>query len=97
GTLGCAEVVVHVGTAREPRLAPGDNSAAAAGRSLEALARAAEAAGVRLALELIPNVLSTAEALVGWLEGELDLGPAGVCLDTGHAHLTDGAPEAAEL
>ena len=97
GLLGCAEVVVHLGIPREQRVPPGDNSAAAAGRSLEALARASEAAGVRLALELIPNGLATAEALVDWLDGDLDLGRAGVCLDTGHAHLTGGAPEAVEL
>jgi len=97
GLLGCAEVVVHVGIPREQRIPAGDNSAAAAGRSLETLARASETAGVRLALELIPNALATADALVGWLEGDLDLGAAGVCLDTGHAHLMGGAPEAAEL
>ena len=27
---------------------------------------------------------------------ELELGDAGICLDFGHAHLTGGAPEAAE-
>ena len=97
GLLGCAEVVVHLGIPREQRLPPGDNSPAALGRSLETLARASEATGVHLALELIPNVLATADALVDWLDGDLELGPAGVCLDTGHAHLTGGAPEAAEL
>jgi sugar phosphate isomerase/epimerase len=97
GLLGCAVVVVHVGIPREQRVPPGDNDAGCAARSLESLARACESAGVQLALELIPNQLSTAETLVDWLEGTLDLGSTGACLDIGHAHLTGGAPEAAEL
>lgn len=97
GLLGCAEVVVHLGIPHGQRAPSGDNHPGAASRSLESLARASEAAGVRLALELIPNPLATADALVDWLDGDLDLGRAGVCLDTGHAHLTGGAPEAAEL
>jgi len=97
GQLGCAVVVMHLGIPREQRVPPGDNDAASASRSLEVLARACESAGVRLALELIPNHLSTAEALVGWLDGDLDVGSTGACLDVGHAHLSGGAPEAAEL
>jgi sugar phosphate isomerase/epimerase len=64
---------------------------------LEALAEAATAAGVRLALELIPNTLSTAAALEALFGGDLDLGDAGVCLDLGHAHIMGGVPEAAEI
>jgi sugar phosphate isomerase/epimerase len=45
---------------------------------------------------VIPNDLSTPDSLLQWLDGELALGSAGVCLDFGHAHLMGGAPEAAE-
>jgi sugar phosphate isomerase/epimerase len=76
---------------------PDDNNAAAARRSLETLASAAQSAGVRLALELIPNALSTAEALEALFGGDLELGDAGVCLDLGHAHLMGGVPEATEV
>src|SRR5690606_97778 len=76
--------------------AGGDNEAGAARRSLESIAEACQRAELRLAIELIPNDLSTADALTGWLEGELELGPAGVCLDVGHAHLLGGAAETIE-
>jgi sugar phosphate isomerase/epimerase len=95
--LGCAVLVVHLGLPRPQPVPRGDNDAGAARRSLEPIAEACEAAGVQLALEVIPNELSTADAIFEWLEGDLDLRGAGACLDVGHAHLTGGAPEAAEL
>ncbi|MEO7189672.1 MAG: sugar phosphate isomerase/epimerase family protein [Vicinamibacterales bacterium] len=97
GDLGCAQVVLHLGIPDAQNVPPRDNDPGAARRSLEPIAEACAAAGVQLALELIPNSLATADGLLQWLEGDLDLGPAGACLDTGHAHLTGGAPEAAEL
>ena len=51
------------------------------------LADASANAGLRLALEVIPNALATPDALIGWLTGDLELGDAGVCLDIGHAHI----------
>ena len=51
---------------------------------------------MRLAIEVIPNDLSSPEALLQWLEEDLELGHTGVCLDVGHAHMQGGAPEAAE-
>ena len=95
--LGCAVVVLHLGIPRGQPVPAGDNDAGSARRSLEPIADACAAAGLQLALEVIPNELSTAAALVDWLTGDLDIGPVGVCLDVGHAHLTGGAPEAAEL
>ena len=94
--LGCAAIVVHLGLPRGQPMPPGDNDRGAVRRSLEQLADAASRAKVRLALEVIPNGLSTPEALLDWLEGDLDLDDAGICLDFGHAHLLGGAPEAAE-
>lgn len=92
--LGAAYMVVHLGLPRFQEIPAGDNDPGAVRRSLEALASAADASGVRLALEVMPNALSTPEALLDVLE-ELEL-DAGICLDFGHAHLQGGAPEAAE-
>lgn len=95
--LGCRTMVLHLGLPKGQPTPPDDNNATAARHSLETLAAAAQSAGVRLALELIPNALSTAEALEALCGGDLDLGDAGVCLDLGHAHLMGGVPEAAEI
>ena len=98
-SLGIASVVpfsylvVHLGV---PSKDPGANSRAAVARSLEALAEAADAVDVTLALELIPNALSTAPRLVQWLEEDLELGRAGVCLDVGHANIVGDPVEAVE-
>jgi sugar phosphate isomerase/epimerase len=94
--LGCRVAVLHLGLPDGQPIPTGDNDAGAARRSLDPIAAACDDAGVRLALEVIPNHLATADALVGWMEDDIDLGSAGVCLDFGHAHLTGGAPEAVE-
>jgi sugar phosphate isomerase/epimerase len=92
--LSATYLVVHLGLPRFQDIPAGDNDPGAARRSLEALAEAATASRVRLALEVMPNPLSTPDALVRVLEDlELD---AGICLDFGHAHLQGGAPEASE-
>jgi len=97
GNLGCAVAVLHLGLPDGQPVPADDNDAGAARRSLEAIAAMATAAGLQLAVEVIPNVLSTPPAVADWLDGDLDLGATGVCLDVGHAHLTGGAPEAVEL
>lgn len=94
--LGCVTGVLHLGLPRGGTVPPGDNDFGALRRSLESIAATAGPAGVQLAIEVIPNALSTPEALIELLEGDLELGDAAVCLDVGHAHLLDGAPEAAE-
>ena len=97
--LGLASVVpfrslvVHIGV---PTNDPAANSRAAAARSLEAIGEAAEAVGVDLAIELIPNPLSLAARLVQWIEDDLEMRGAGVCLDVGHANLAGDAMEAIE-
>ncbi|MGE5837570.1 MAG: sugar phosphate isomerase/epimerase family protein, partial [Acidobacteriota bacterium] len=78
--LGCQVVVVHLGLPRGQKIPPGDNDASSMRKSLEAIAAAASAAGVRLALEVIPNDLSTPAALVDLLSGDLDVGDTGICL-----------------
>lgn len=94
--LGAGIVVLHLGIPMGQPVPPNDNDRAAASRALEPIARACEAHGVRLAIEVIPNALATADAVAAWLEGDLDLGRAGACLDFGHAHITGGTPEAIE-
>lgn len=97
--LGVASVVpfsylvVHIGV---PASEPAANSRAAAARSLETVAEAAAGVGVSLALELIPNPLSTAARLVQLLEDDLEIATAGICLDVGHAHIGGDVMDAIE-
>jgi sugar phosphate isomerase/epimerase len=84
-------LVVHVGS-----LSDGENQPAAARRSLEEIAERAAEVDVALALEVIPNTLSTPEALVRLFESDAELGDAGVCLDVGHAHLLGDVVDAVE-
>ncbi|MGE0462710.1 MAG: sugar phosphate isomerase/epimerase family protein [Vicinamibacterales bacterium] len=86
-------LVVHLGV---PAPDAAENGRAAVARSLEELGEAAADAGVTLALELIPNALSQAPRLVQWLEDELELPGAGICLDVGHANMTGDPMEAIE-
>jgi sugar phosphate isomerase/epimerase len=86
-------LVVHLGV---PSAEASANSRAAVARSLEQILEAAQRVGVTLALELIPNPLSVAPRLVRWLEDDLDLDRAGICLDVGHAHIVGDVMEAVE-
>ena len=76
--------VVHLGT---PTAQGGENSRAAAFRSIEEICAIAEPIGVRVAVELIPNEISDAQSLVTLLDRDLDGARAGICLDFGHAFL----------
>jgi sugar phosphate isomerase/epimerase len=89
-------LVVHLGTPAA-KAQPGDNARAAAFRSAEDICRLAEPLGVRVALEVIPNDLSSAASLVEMLEGDLDAPHAGICLDFGHAHLMGDVADAVEV
>ena len=95
--LGCSVVVLHLGLPRGQAIPPGDNDPRYLMRSLEPIAEACTSAGVRLALEVIPNDLAVPGALLDWLDADFELGDAAVCLDVGHAHLVGGSPEAAEM
>jgi sugar phosphate isomerase/epimerase len=79
-------LVTHVGVP-SGQGRDGDNQPQAARRSVEELAALAGPVGVRVALEVIPNALSTAAALTQLIEARLDDVDVGVCLDFGHAHL----------
>jgi sugar phosphate isomerase/epimerase len=88
-------LVVHLGTP-ESKAGAGDNNRLAASRSVDEICRLAEPLGVRVALEVIPNALSTPTALVTLLEREVESPVAGVCLDFGHAFLAGDVPDAVE-
>jgi sugar phosphate isomerase/epimerase len=89
-------LVVHVGTPDEYAADAQDNSPEAARRSVEELYAASSRLGVRLALEVIPNRLSSVEALRRLLDEDLELRDAGLCFDFGHAHLIDDVVSAVE-
>jgi sugar phosphate isomerase/epimerase len=89
-------LVVHIGTPAGQVTEPDDNQPAAAKRSVEQLAELARAAGVGLALEVMPNALSSAAALARMIEEDLDGLDVGVCLDYGHAHLMGDLGDAIE-
>jgi sugar phosphate isomerase/epimerase len=89
-------LVVHPGL-QDSLLTPTvRNSREAMLRSVEEIVALASPLGVRVALEVIPNALATAEALAATLE-ELDIPELGVCLDFGHAHLQGGVVDAIEI
>jgi len=88
-------LVVHLGLQETLLASAADNARDAARRSVEAIASYARPLGVRVALEVIPNALSTADALVALVE-DLDLPNVGVCLDFGHAHIMGDVVDAIE-
>lgn len=103
-------LVVHLGVPDPPSPARGSgaagadggtgaNSRAAAERSLEEIARAAHEVGVRVALEVIPNALSTPQALMDRLDEDREGTHRGfgICLDTGHAFLHGDVADAIDL
>jgi len=94
-TIPFTYLVVHVGMPAD-KAGPGDNQPDAARRSVMEIVQAATRVGVRVALEVIPNSLSSPSALVRTIEEELEGIDVGVCLDYGHAHLGTDVAEAAE-
>jgi sugar phosphate isomerase/epimerase len=92
-------LVLHLGVPDALGPDAGSNTRDAAERSLEEVAAAAAPLGVQVAVELIPNRLSTADGLVRLLEEDLELPPpgAGICLDTGHGFLAGDLADAIEL
>ena len=89
-------LVVHLGMPSAEHPPPGDNRPHAARRSLEDIVEAAAEVGVRVAVEVIPNPLSSAAVLVRLIEDQLDGIDVGICLDYGHAHLMGDLGEAIE-
>ncbi len=88
-------LVLHAGIP-EPYGGAADNHVGSLVRSLEELSPVAQRYNVRLAVEVIPNVISTAAALVDLVESDLDAGDLGICMDVGHARLMGDVVEAIE-
>jgi sugar phosphate isomerase/epimerase len=88
-------LVVHLGTP-DGKNNPGDNNRGAATRSAEEIVALAQPLGVRVALEVIPNALSTPTSLADMLDHDLDAPFAGICLDFGHAFLGGDVLDAIE-
>lgn len=78
------------------RKTSGDNQPDAARRSVEEIVALAARVNVKVALEVIPNALSSAAALTRLIEDTLEDVDVGVCLDFGHAHLMGDLGEAIE-
>jgi len=89
-------LVVHLGIPSSQGPAPSDNDREQARRSIEQIHEAAVPLRVRLALEVIPNELSTADSLVQMIEEDLELRDVGICLDFGHAALMGDVVDAIE-
>jgi sugar phosphate isomerase/epimerase len=89
-------LVVHLGVPDAARNGGSDNEVDAARRSLQAIAELAAEQGVQVALEVIPNPLSSAAALVRLIEDQLEGLDVGICLDFGHAHLMGDLCDAIE-
>jgi sugar phosphate isomerase/epimerase len=88
-------LVLHAGVP-EPVAGATDNHLASLVKSLEALSPAAEGHGVRLAVEVIPNALSTASSLVNLVESDIEARSLGICMDVGHARLMGDVVDAIE-
>jgi sugar phosphate isomerase/epimerase len=94
-TVPFSVMVVHCG-APAPHGTAADNHGGSLVRSLEELSPTAERYNVRLAVEVIPNALSTPSALVELIESEIDATGLGVCMDVGHARLMGEVVDAIE-
>jgi sugar phosphate isomerase/epimerase len=89
-------LVVHLGIPSGASATGGDNDPHAARRSLEDTVGLAAESGVRVAVEVIPNALSSPDTLVRLIEDDLDGLDVGICLDYGHANLMGDLGEAIE-
>jgi sugar phosphate isomerase/epimerase len=89
-------LVVHLGVPSSAQGPSGDNQPDAARRSLEDIVAMATDVRVRVAVEVIPNQLSSAADLVRLIENHLEGLDVGICLDYGHAHLMGDLGEAIE-
>jgi sugar phosphate isomerase/epimerase len=94
-TVPYGQLIVHLGV---PAGIPGAalNQRDAARRSFETIGGRAADAGVQVALEVIPNDLSSPAALVRLFDEDLEVDNAGICLDLGHAHLLGDVVDAVE-
>jgi sugar phosphate isomerase/epimerase len=96
-TIPFRYLVMHLGVPDLAKPGAGENSREAARRSIESTHEAAQRAAVRLAIEVIPNALSTPESLVSFIENDLEGLDVGICMDVGHAHILGDLGDAIEF
>jgi sugar phosphate isomerase/epimerase len=89
-------LVVHLGIPDGQTAAANDNQPDAARRSVEEIVGLASDAGVRVALEVMPNALSSAAAICHLIEEQFESLDVGICLDYGHANLMGDLSDAIE-
>ena len=89
-------LIVHLGVPDWMQPGRDENNRDAAVRSVEEIVKAAEPLGVKVALEVMGNLLSTPAALVEIIERSFDGADVGICMDVGHAHMMGDTPEAIE-
>ena len=89
-------LVVHLGVPEAWNPGPDDNHREAAIRSVEEIQSMAETVGVKVALEVMGNTLSTATDLIEIIERSFEGADLGICMDVGHAHMLGDAAEAIE-
>ena len=91
-----AYLVVHLGIPDGQSAPPNDNQPDAARRSVEEIVALASEVNVRVALEVMPNMLSSATAICHLIEEQLEGLDVGMCLDYGHANLMGDLSDAIE-
>ncbi len=89
-------LVVHLGVPVAQHPGSDDNHRESAIRSVEEIHAMAEAVGVKVALEVMGNSLSTPPDLIEMLERSFEDADLGICMDVGHAHMLGDAAEAIE-
>lgn len=95
-TIPFTYLVVHLGIPDGQAAAATDNQPDAARRSVEEIVGLASEVNVRVALEVMPNALSSASSLCHLIEDQLEGLDVGICLDYGHAHLMGDLGDAIE-
>ena len=89
-------LVVHLGVPEAWNPGADDNHREAAIRSVEEIQSMAETVGVKVALEVMGNTLSTAPDLIEIIERSFEGADLGICMDVGHAHMLGVTAEAIE-
>ena len=89
-------LVVHLGVPDGQTAPPNDNHPDAARRSVEEIVALAGDVNVRVALEVMPNRLSSAASICHLIEEQLEGVDVGICLDYGHANLMGDLQDAIE-
>ena len=95
-TIPFQYLVLHLGIPNGQQMPAPDNQRDAARRSVEEIAALASTVNVRVALEVMPNALSSTAAICQLIEDDLEGLDVGICLDYGHANLMGDLSDAIE-